>query len=310
MPARKPVGPSQPPSEIKAKSDGESGVGIVAGSTGVAGRIGSSQAGDASRVVATAENGEAATATDETLAIRLRDGDATAGEILVARFYTALTRYLYRLAGSEHLAEELHQQTWLSVLDHLSKFDAASSGGGFKAWLFRIATNKASDHWRSRGRAGAAAGEPAGAAAGEPPEAAAEARPGDGRPGRRGRAGLRGGDRVGRVGHTGPARQATIASAIARPRPGAASCGPSAARRPGSRPAPVPRGRARPRRRPRSAASRSSSNCGPAARRTRRRCRRRRPRARPRATGEWRSRQAWAPPIATSAAIAGARATV
>jgi len=50
----------------------------------------------------------------------------------------------------------LHQQTWLSVLDHLKRFDAKTHGGGFKAWLFRIATNKANDHWRSRGREKAA----------------------------------------------------------------------------------------------------------------------------------------------------------
>ncbi len=61
-------------------------------------------------------------------------------------------RYLVRVAGSNHIAEELLQQTWLSVLEHIDKFDATSSSGGFKAWLFRIATNKANDTWRSRGR--------------------------------------------------------------------------------------------------------------------------------------------------------------
>jgi RNA polymerase sigma factor (sigma-70 family) len=91
--------------------------------------------------------------TDEALALRLRAGDAAAGEALAKRYYAPLVRYLHRLTGSDHLAEELHQQTWLSVLEHLGRFDpAASGGGGFKAWLFRIATNKTNDHWRSRGR--------------------------------------------------------------------------------------------------------------------------------------------------------------
>jgi RNA polymerase sigma-70 factor (ECF subfamily) len=115
---------------------------------------------------------------DELLLERLRGGDAAAGEALVKRYAQPLMRYLQRIAG-EAIAEELHQQTWLSVLDNLDKFepgagvakslpgqsanpDASANGlklptvtavpGGFKAWLFRIATNKANDHWRSRGR--------------------------------------------------------------------------------------------------------------------------------------------------------------
>lgn len=90
--------------------------------------------------------------TDESLALRLRGGDTRAGELLARRYQEPLVRYLHRLAGSDHLAEELHQQTWLSVLDHIDRFDPKSTPGGFKAWLFRIATNKANDYWRSRGR--------------------------------------------------------------------------------------------------------------------------------------------------------------
>jgi RNA polymerase sigma-70 factor (ECF subfamily) len=90
--------------------------------------------------------------TDEELLRRLRGGETSAGETLARRYYPALMRYLVRVAGSNHVAEELLQQTWLSVLEHIDKFDATSSSGGFKAWLFRIATNKANDTWRSRGR--------------------------------------------------------------------------------------------------------------------------------------------------------------
>ena len=92
------------------------------------------------------------TPSDEELIELLRNGSTSAGEVLVKRYYEPLMRYLHRIAGSDHVAEELHQQTWLSVLDHLEKFDATASAGGFKAWLFRIATNKANDHWRSSGR--------------------------------------------------------------------------------------------------------------------------------------------------------------
>jgi RNA polymerase sigma-70 factor (ECF subfamily) len=99
--------------------------------------------------------------SDEGLLTRVRAGDASAGDALVGRYAEPLLRYLRRLVGDDH-AEELHQQTWLSVLDNLDRFDpqtigpAGSGSGAFKAWLFRIATNKANDLWRSRGRERAA----------------------------------------------------------------------------------------------------------------------------------------------------------
>jgi RNA polymerase sigma-70 factor, ECF subfamily len=90
--------------------------------------------------------------SDEALVARLRAGQASAGQELVQRHSRPLLRYLQRLIGNDELAEELHQQTWLSVLDHLDRFDPTASGGGFKAWVYRIATNKANDYWRFRGR--------------------------------------------------------------------------------------------------------------------------------------------------------------
>jgi RNA polymerase sigma-70 factor, ECF subfamily len=90
--------------------------------------------------------------SDEELVRRLRLGDSAAGDELVTRHGPALLRYLRRLVRNDHLAEELHQQAWTSIVEHLDRFDVSSAGGGFKAWLYRIATNKANDHWRSQGR--------------------------------------------------------------------------------------------------------------------------------------------------------------
>jgi RNA polymerase sigma-70 factor (ECF subfamily) len=89
---------------------------------------------------------------DEFLVRQLRGGDVAAGGTLACRYRPSLMRYLQRLAGSDQLAEELYQTTWLSVLEHLDKFDPSSNSGGFKAWLFRIATNKTNDVWRSHRR--------------------------------------------------------------------------------------------------------------------------------------------------------------
>ncbi len=90
--------------------------------------------------------------SDEALIGRLRAGEQAAGDELVRRYVQPLLAYLQRLTGNTAIAEELHQQTWLSVLEHLDRFDEKRSPGGFKAWLFRIATNKVNDLWRSRSR--------------------------------------------------------------------------------------------------------------------------------------------------------------
>lgn len=90
--------------------------------------------------------------SDESLVKRMRAGESAAGDELVRRHSRSLMGYLYHLAGSVSAAEEIHQQTWLSVLEHIDRFDERASSGGFKAWLFRIATNKLNDQWRSQAR--------------------------------------------------------------------------------------------------------------------------------------------------------------
>ena len=93
--------------------------------------------------------------SDELLVQHLRKGNARAGQVLVERYGEPVMRYLRRIA-SPALAEDLFQQTWLGVIEHLDTFKTATGTGGFKSWLFRIATNKVNDLWRSRGREKAA----------------------------------------------------------------------------------------------------------------------------------------------------------
>ncbi len=90
--------------------------------------------------------------SDEAIMLRLAGGESRAATELIGRHGQAVGRYLQRLLGDELAAEELLQQTWLSILENSDKFDPNTAAGGFKAWLFRIATNKANDHWRRRGR--------------------------------------------------------------------------------------------------------------------------------------------------------------
>ena len=104
-------------------------------SDGVAGRIGPDEQAD-----------------DLTLVAQLKDGDRAAGSTLVERHRPALLGYLRRLTGSAPAAEETYQQAWLAALENLARFDHAARGANFRAWLFRIATNKAHDRHRARGR--------------------------------------------------------------------------------------------------------------------------------------------------------------
>src|SRR5690242_13478772 len=119
------AGTGQMPSSSAADVNPGSG-GSSAGSASARAAAGSGEG----PVTASGSRASATEAIDEVLVARLRGGETAAGELLVRRYYAPLMRYLQRLAGNDHVAEELHQQTWLSVLDHIEKFDAAASGVG------------------------------------------------------------------------------------------------------------------------------------------------------------------------------------
>ena len=67
----------------------------------------------------------------------------------VNRHKRELHVHCYRMLGSFEEAEDLVQETFLRAWRHRDQFDG---GPGFRAWLYRIATNACLDHIRRKGR--------------------------------------------------------------------------------------------------------------------------------------------------------------
>lgn len=77
---------------------------------------------------------------DRQLVHRARQGDFAAFEELVAKYERRLYRVALRIVGQTQDAEEVVQQTFLSVVEHLAEFREEAT---FYTWLMRIGTNHA-----------------------------------------------------------------------------------------------------------------------------------------------------------------------
>jgi RNA polymerase sigma-70 factor (ECF subfamily) len=86
---------------------------------------------------------------DAALLRRYRHGDAEAFGLLYERHRLGLFRFLCGLCGDQALAEEVFQETWLSLIRSDSVLREQVS---FKTWLYQIARNRLIDHWRKQGR--------------------------------------------------------------------------------------------------------------------------------------------------------------
>ncbi len=62
-------------------------------------------------------------------------------------YFDQLYGYVRRLVGEEHLGEDLTQEIFMHVIEHLDSYDPARP---LRPWVFTIATNKVRDFWRSR----------------------------------------------------------------------------------------------------------------------------------------------------------------
>ena len=88
-------------------------------------------------------------ATDDAELFRAHGaGDPHAFARLYDRYDRPCFHFIRRMlgAGLADAAEDLHQETWLSVSRNAAGFDPAKAG--FRAWLFTIARNKVWDWFR------------------------------------------------------------------------------------------------------------------------------------------------------------------
>ena len=83
--------------------------------------------------------------TDEQLIHSFQKGDAEAFDELYSRYKNAIYHYFFRQVHTTGMADELHQDVWLSIIKSLSGFHQQSS---FKTWLYKIAHNKLIDYYR------------------------------------------------------------------------------------------------------------------------------------------------------------------
>ncbi len=86
--------------------------------------------------------------SDERLFVAWRQGGEgdNLGE-LVRRFKAPLFRFLFRRSGDAALAEDLFQETWMSVLKGRNTYDPSRS---LKTWLYSIALNASRKPWRGK----------------------------------------------------------------------------------------------------------------------------------------------------------------
>jgi RNA polymerase sigma-70 factor (ECF subfamily) len=87
---------------------------------------------------------------ESELVARARRGDGRAFETLAAQHETSLYRHVLRIVAQASDAEDVVQEAFISAWRSMGAFQ----GGSFRAWLFRIATNRAIDLIRARRRRG------------------------------------------------------------------------------------------------------------------------------------------------------------
>jgi len=82
---------------------------------------------------------------DEELIAAFKNGDKEAFGLLVQKYKDQLYSFIFYTVKDEGAAGDIFQDTLLKAMAEIAKY---KEQGKFKSWLFTIARNKATDHFR------------------------------------------------------------------------------------------------------------------------------------------------------------------
>lgn len=87
--------------------------------------------------------------TEQKLIKRIKKKqDKEAANTLISYYYKEIYAYVYRQTGNEELAKDLTQDIFIQILQKIAMFDYKKAS--FRTWIYRIASNKIYDHYRSK----------------------------------------------------------------------------------------------------------------------------------------------------------------
>lgn len=89
--------------------------------------------------------------TDEELMNRVAGGDLEGMRLLFERYNAWIYNFFLQMVPDREICQDLTQSTFYKVIRYKSSYN----GGKFSSWIFQIARNLRTDHFRKAGRHGA-----------------------------------------------------------------------------------------------------------------------------------------------------------
>lgn len=88
-----------------------------------------------------------AAADESELAKRMGEGDDQAFELLYEKYFQPVYGFIVKRVGHRETAEDIASQVFMKAFAHRKTFVLKTS---FSAWIYRIATNALTDHYRKK----------------------------------------------------------------------------------------------------------------------------------------------------------------